>query len=437
MWGATDVAYVLWLFRKLTHVPLPERLAMTFTVLDVHLSAAVIAFMGSFAFPILLLLRPDWAGSDEGRIALQLQKVLTGGLMLFTFLTATCYEWYAPDVLRETLRSGPPTSSLTTSASHLSLSPAVTPRKGMPSAAASASAAGAPVSGAAAVFDGGASAPHAPPSGAVGPAASATAGSAGAAPDAADSAAAQQRVSWAFAYVARLSAWAWAPVIAVLYLLLPAAFAQTKLMFTDRLKLHVSPKSSPVTPSPLASSPSVGSMALAAAGSGSGGGPAAAASAVGGGAAPGASSGGGGGGGALLAGAMPPPAGAGPHGGGSSAGSGVAVSLVTGDVTSCMDVEAGEGGGGGGGGVSGGAAGSGGSSASAGAAAGSSSAGSRRASVAAAAGTGLGGGGGGSSSGSSGSSGAPQGRLGGSIGVGHGVLKAHAALHGGGDVTAL
>jgi hypothetical protein len=210
------------------HVPLHERMTLLLTVIDVHLSAAAVTFMGSFAFPILMLLRPDWAASDDGRIALLLQKWLTATLLSLTFITATCYEWYASDVLQATLRSGPPTSSLTTSSSNLSLSGAVTPRGG--------NAAGG--SGAAAASPAGT-----PP---------ATGGDA--------------PVSWAFNYVARLSGWVWAPLIAVMYLLAPASWAQTKMMFTDRLKLHLSPKSSPVAPTPGGSIPAAG---------GSGGGPAA------------------------------------------------------------------------------------------------------------------------------------------------------------------
>ena len=70
-----------------------------FTVCDVHLSAAVITFMGSFAFPILLLLRPDWALSEDGLIALTLQKCLTALLLSLTFVTAMTYEWHVTDMV--------------------------------------------------------------------------------------------------------------------------------------------------------------------------------------------------------------------------------------------------------------------------------------------------------------------------------------------------
>ena len=64
-----------------------------------------------------------------------------------------------------------------------------------------------------------------------------------------------------FGFIARLSAWLWAPLVAVLYLLAPASFAQTKLIFTDRMgKIHVSPKSAPAA-TPTAGSSSSSSLA--------------------------------------------------------------------------------------------------------------------------------------------------------------------------------
>lgn len=249
MWGATDVAYVLWLAVKLTHVPLAERLALVVTVLDVHLSASVIALLGSFAFPILMLLRPDWAASDDGRIALLLQKMLTAALLGLTFVTGACYEWHATDCLRAALALGPPSSSLTASASAMSLTGLlpVTPRGDRSSSVAAGGSGG----GSGSNSGSGGSGERAKSSIVVG-AGGLSSGGAASVVDvgaALGAGAAEAPVSWALHYFARLAAWFWAPIIAVLYLLAPASYAQTKLLWTDRLKLHVSPKSSPVPPS--------------------------------------------------------------------------------------------------------------------------------------------------------------------------------------------
>jgi hypothetical protein len=72
-------------------------------------------------------------------------------------------------------------------------------------------------------------------------------------------------------YALMMLPWVWAPITAVVYMLAPAAMAQTKLMFQNRMrKAHVSPKSSPTpvaTPRPGAATPNgMGG------GSGSGGG---------------------------------------------------------------------------------------------------------------------------------------------------------------------
>ena len=73
-------------------------------------------------------------------------------------------------------------------------------------------------------------------------------------------------------YALRMLPWAWAPITAVVYMLAPAAMAQTKLMFQNRMrKAHVSPKSSPTpvaTPRPGAATPS----GLGSSGGGGGGG---------------------------------------------------------------------------------------------------------------------------------------------------------------------
>ncbi len=61
-------------------------------------------------------------------------------------------------------------------------------------------------------------------------------------------------------YALMMLPWVWAPITAVVYMLAPAAMAQSKLMFQNRMrKAHVSPKSSPTpvaTPRPGAATPS-------------------------------------------------------------------------------------------------------------------------------------------------------------------------------------
>ena len=60
-------------------------------------------------------------------------------------------------------------------------------------------------------------------------------------------------------YMLKMLPWVWAPITAVIYMLGPAAMAQTKLMCQNRQrKAHVSPKSSPTpvaTPRPGAATP--------------------------------------------------------------------------------------------------------------------------------------------------------------------------------------
>ena len=74
------------------------------------------------------------------------------------------------------------------------------------------------------------------------------------------------QVTWAGAwdYAFKMLPWVWAPITAVLYLLGPAAVAQTKLMFQNRMrKAHVSPKSSPTpiqTPRPGGATPLPGAI---------------------------------------------------------------------------------------------------------------------------------------------------------------------------------
>jgi len=259
MWGATDVAYVLWLCCKLTHVPLHERLMLVLTVCDVHLSSSVLVFMGSIGFRILVLLRPDWAATDDGLIAVLLQRYLTLCLVGLTALTAFCYEFYAQDLLAAVLRSGPPSAPPPTSGAALSAARA----ERLDAAAAAAAAvavsaraeAGAGAAGGAGgaepeASSGGASAPPAPGAlllGAHGEPLLSPLG--GRRPPLLG----PHTSGWFCAYLARLSGWVWSFVVAILYLLLPACWAQTKMIFTDRLKLHVSPKSSPVpgAPTPL------------------------------------------------------------------------------------------------------------------------------------------------------------------------------------------
>ena len=170
--------------------------------------------MGSFAFPVLLAMRPDWAMSNDGLVAIGLQRYLTGMLLLCSLATAMAYEWYVADMVAVcTGRTSP--------MAEVEGGMASTPRKG---------------SWVADRHWG------------IGPGLAAVA----------------DESMTLMSFLARLSAWLWLPLVAVLYLLAPASYAQTKLIFTDRLKPHVSPKSSPV-----ASVVAAAAAAAAAAASGS------------------------------------------------------------------------------------------------------------------------------------------------------------------------
>jgi cytoskeletal protein RodZ len=53
----------------------------------------------------------------------------------------------------------------------------------------------------------------------------------------------------AFVYFLKFLPWMWGPVVCIFYLLGTSMWAQTKLIWANRMKPHVSPKSKPVGPS--------------------------------------------------------------------------------------------------------------------------------------------------------------------------------------------
>ena len=216
MWGATDLAYVLWLVVRMPVVPLLSQLRIVSTVADVHVSNCASAFLATFAMPLLAFLRPGYFATPLGSLLLTVHVNSIWTLIAITLVTGAVYEWYAPEMVRVCKRgmdfplaATPPPSSLP-SPSFSSTSSSSTSSTSSP-------------------------------------------------PLTIGSLPVRSRSVWAalpnmtagacLDFFLRMLPWVWAPITAVMYLLGPAAVAQTRLIFANRMrKAHVSPKSVP-TPS--------------------------------------------------------------------------------------------------------------------------------------------------------------------------------------------
>lgn len=264
MWGATDFAYILWLFFKVKTVPLPAALRMVGTVVDVHLSTCSFVFLSTFAMPMLALLKPGFLSTGVGPTLVSTQQYIVLMLYALTIVTGLTYEWYAGEMVaackrRENIMGATPGAE-----DHFLAPPPSSPshmRHASPSATASVSPSGA------------AADPIPPTALALAASSSPTSPT----PSSASSShlsshhmgprplvmgmlerknrnvfAMLPKVTGAgtFDYCIRMLPWLWTPLVVILYLLGPAALAQTKLIVSNRMKKpHVSAKLA-MTPSP-------------------------------------------------------------------------------------------------------------------------------------------------------------------------------------------
>ena len=194
MWGATDLAYILWLMIRMPVVPFFSRIRIFATVTDVHISSAASAFLSTFAMPLLALLRPGYFGTPLGHILLVSHEYAICFLIFITLVTGAIYEWYAAGMV-EACKPRPRTAAdedaglkplpLGTLTRHVRSTPC-------------------------SEFSGG------------------------------------MTFSRAATYLLQLLPWIWAPITAVMYLLGPSSVAQTRLICNNRMrKAHVSPKAMP------------------------------------------------------------------------------------------------------------------------------------------------------------------------------------------------
>ena len=231
MWGATDLAYIMWLIMRKPGVPFFTQMRIFATVTDVHISSAASAFLSTFAMPLLALLRPGYFGTPLGHTLLVTHEYAIVFLIFITVVTGAVYEWYAAEMVsackpkfisadyenglevagggggvivggNDSLGGGSGSGAMSLSST---FSPPGTLDRRQRSTPAS-------------VFANG------------------------------------MTLSRATDYGLRMLPWLWAPITAIMYLLGPSAWAQTMLIFYNRQrKPHVSPKTSPTpqsTPRP-------------------------------------------------------------------------------------------------------------------------------------------------------------------------------------------
>ena len=367
MWGATDMAFILWCVLRVPGVPLLAQLRIVATVIDAHVSTCASAFLSTFAMPLLALLRPGYYATPLGSLLLTVHVNSIYALLFITFCTGAVYEWYAGEMVRVCKRgpgasqelpvfypytrgasavgegggeagsaaagSGGSSSSSSSSAQPLGAAGAAAMQPSALASAASADSldgaaaaaaaaavaatAGAAALGAAAAPSASAAASAVSAAGSITlPGSSSSSSSSGGAsalsplnlshvvslsesrgllaqdsssrggsanlavgtlPSADRTLLGRLRsgaITWLSAsdYMLKMLPWVWAPITAVVYMLGPAAMAQTKLMCQNRMrKAHVSPKSSPTpvaTPRPGAATPN--SLSTSSGGGGTG-----------------------------------------------------------------------------------------------------------------------------------------------------------------------
>lgn len=227
MWGATDLAYVMWLMIHKPGLPFFSQVRIFATVTDVHISSAASAFLSTFAMPLLALMRPGYFGTPLGHTLLITHEYAIVFLIFITIVTGAVYEWYAAEMVtacKPKFVEGGVGGGEILSAGVVSAG-----MGGVCGVAGAASQLGTPQS---------------PP------------GTLDRRYRLTPMTVLSHGLSFArvYAYLIRMLPWLWAPITAVMYLLGPSAWAQTILIFYNRQrKPHVSPKSSPTplsTPRP-------------------------------------------------------------------------------------------------------------------------------------------------------------------------------------------
>jgi len=204
-------------------VPLLSQLRIVATVFDVHISTCASAFLSTFAMPLLALLRPGYFGTPLGQILLSVHVYSIWALIGITLVTGAIYEWYAADMVKVCKRSGAETDSHNVHRKNVEEEASQHRELGVSSLSV-----------------------------------------VGTLPRVDRSILGRLRsgaITWetSMEYALRMLPWVWAPITAVMYLLGPAAVAQTKLIYQNRMrKAHVSPKNSPTpihTPRPGGATP--------------------------------------------------------------------------------------------------------------------------------------------------------------------------------------
>lgn len=227
MWGATDMAYILWLWKQVPKVPIATALRIVLTVLDVHLSACSTVFVSSFALPIMGFLRPDFLNFQLGQTLLSVHQTSVLILFFVTLLTGFIYEWYCTEMVEACKRRENITGATPGDANHLLEPPVTSPSHRSDPNPEPATALG----------YGNGSSRHPIVMGMI--------------PSRSRNllrvmAHTSKEKVWKF--FLKMLPWFWTPVAGLLYLFLPAAVAQTRLIFNNRMKkLHVSPKNAPVS----------------------------------------------------------------------------------------------------------------------------------------------------------------------------------------------
>ena len=98
MWGATDIAYVLWLSLRAPIVPFWSRVRLVITVFDVHVNASMSSFYSTLGFLVLQAFRSDWL-QGEGRTFKHVHQAMIAFAFCTSLLTGLVYEWYALEMV--------------------------------------------------------------------------------------------------------------------------------------------------------------------------------------------------------------------------------------------------------------------------------------------------------------------------------------------------
>jgi hypothetical protein len=268
MWGATDCAYILWLTIRVPTLPWSTRIRMVLTVFDVHVHASITTMYTTIAYVLMSLLRPGWLGvGGEGRPFMAFQEITVPLAFVVSFSIGLVYEWYGTEMLAACKRVVEVPEAMASIGSPAGASApsqltdgALASGAGAPSPSSGASEASVPGNLALLLQDAAGSA--APVADFV----TLDASGMSSRPALSDAPPALPRgqiavkdrslftglttctSASAWDYFLCMAPWLWSPFACAVYLLGTAANAQTKLIWANRMRPHVSPKSMP-TPS--------------------------------------------------------------------------------------------------------------------------------------------------------------------------------------------